>query len=154
MKAAMSTTVHIDQLGSLAGTHLGYSPWHLVDQDQINRFADATGDHQWIHVDLEQAKQGPFGTTIAHGFLTVSLIPYLLPMIWDVEGISMGINYGTNKIRFPAPVPAGSEVRLGAALASLEDVSGGVQALLDLDISVRDADKPSCVAQAVFRYYR
>ncbi len=150
----MSTTVHIDQLGSLAGTHLGDSPWHLVDQDQINRFADATGDHQWIHVDLEAAKQGPFGTTIAHGFLTVALIPYLLPMIWDVEGTAMGINYGTNKIRFPAPVPAGSEVRLSATLASVEEISGGVQALLDVDVAVRDAAKPSCVAQVVFRYYR
>jgi acyl dehydratase len=150
----MATTVKgIDTFHDLVGTHLGYSTWHRIDQDQINLFAEATGDHQWIHVDPERAKDGPFGTTIAHGYLTLSLAPALLGEIMVVEGMSMGVNYGCNKVRFPAPVPVGSNLRLGLAVAEVEDVSGGVQVVLDLTFEVEGAAKPSCVAQVVYRYF-
>ncbi|HVC14585.1 MAG TPA: MaoC family dehydratase [Acidimicrobiales bacterium] len=151
----MTTTVHgVDELPSMVGQHLGYSDYVLVDQERIDRFADATGDHQWIHVDPERAAAGPFGTTIAHGYLTLSLIPTLLPQLLRVEGVAFGVNYGCNKVRFPAPVPAGSELRLGAAVSSVEEIEGGVQGVLDVVLEVRDAAKPSCAAQVVFRYYR
>jgi acyl dehydratase len=150
----MATTVQgIDTFHDLVGTHLGYSTWHRIDQDQINLFADATGDHQWIHVDPERAKGGPFGTTIAHGYLTLSLAPALLGEIMVVEGMSMGVNYGCNKVRFPAPVPVGSNLRLGLAVAEVEDVKGGVQVVLDLTFEIEGATKPSCVAQVVYRYF-
>jgi acyl dehydratase len=150
----MATTVKgIDTFHDLVGTHLGYSTWHQIGQDQINLFAEATGDHQWIHVDPERAKDGPFGTTIAHGYLTLSLAPALLGEIMVVEGMSMGVNYGCNKVRFPAPVPVGSNLRLGLAVAEVEDVTGGVQVVLDLTFEVEGAAKPSCVAQVVYRYF-
>ncbi|MGH8980515.1 MAG: MaoC family dehydratase [Acidimicrobiales bacterium] len=150
----MTTTVHgVDALKELVGQHLGYSDWIVVDQERVQTFADATGDHQWIHVDPERAKAGPFGRTIAHGYLTLSLIPVLQAQILRVEGVSMGINYGCNKVRFPAPVPVGSELRMGAAIASLEELDGGVQVVMDATLEVRDAPKPSCAAQVVFRYY-
>jgi acyl dehydratase len=125
-----------------------------VTQEQVNLFADATGDHQWIHVDPERAKAGPFGGPIAHGYLTLSLIPVLLGGVMSVGGVAMGVNYGTNKVRFTSPVPVGSEVRAGATLASVEEVAGGVQVALDVLVEVKDAPKPSCVAQVVYRYYR
>jgi acyl dehydratase len=143
----------IDELKGLIGQHLGYSGYHLVTQEQVNLFAEATGDHQWIHVDPERAKAGPFGGPIAHGYLTLSLTPILLGQILKVDGVKMGVNYGTNKVRFTAPVPVGAEIRAGATLASIEDVAGGVQVAVDLTIEVKDAPKPSCVAQVVFRYY-
>jgi acyl dehydratase len=150
----MATTVKgIDTFHDLVGTHLGYSTWHQIGQDQINLFAEATGDHQWIHVDPERAKDGPFGTTIAHGYLTLSLAPALLGEIMVVEGMSMGVNYGCNKVRFPAPVPVGSNLRLGLGVAEVEDVTGGVQVVLDLTFEVEGAAKPSCVAQVVYRYF-
>ncbi len=150
----MATTVQgIDTFHHLVGTHLGYSTWHRIDQGQINLFAEATGDHQWIHVDPERAKGGPFGTTIAHGYLTLSLAPALLGEIMVVEGMSMGVNYGCNKVRFPAPVPVGSNLRLGLAVAEVEDVKGGVQVVLDLTFETEGAAKPSCVAQVVYRYF-
>ena len=150
----MTTTVEgIEAFRGLVGQHLGYSDWVGVDQERIDRFADATGDHQWIHVDRERAKAGPFGTTIAHGYLTLSLVPMLLSQVVRVQGVAFGVNYGCNRVRFPAPVPAGSDVRLGAALASVEDVAGGVQVAIDVTVEVRDAPKPSCAAQVVFRYY-
>ncbi len=136
-----------------AGEHLGYSDWHEVTQEQVNTFADATGDHQWIHVDVERARSGPFGGPIAHGYLTLSLAPALLHEVFTVEGISMGVNYGCNKVRFPSPVPVGSKLRLGVAVAGVEEVSGGVQATMDLTFEVEGADKPSCVASALLRYY-
>lgn len=144
----------IEDLKTLVGTHLGYSDYRTVTQEQVNLFADATGDHQWIHVDPERAATGPFGRTIAHGYLTLSLVPVLLAGVLHVDGVTMGVNYGTNKVRFTAPVPVGSEVRAGATLASIEEVNGGVQVVLDVTVEVRDAPKPSCVAQVVFRYYR
>jgi acyl dehydratase len=143
----------IDGLKASVGQHLGYSDWVEITQDQVNRFADATGDHQWIHVDVERAKAGPFGGPIAHGYLTLSLGPALLPEIVQVNGISMGVNYGANKVRFPSPVPVGSKLRLGASLVAVDDVAGGAQGTMELTFEVEGAAKPSCVAEVVFRYY-
>ena len=151
----MSTVVEeVTAFTGLVGRHLGYSDWVLVDQERIDRFADATGDHQWIHVDAERAKAGPFGTTIAHGYLTLSLVPSLLSQVLRVGGVTYAVNYGCNKVRFPAPVPVGSQLRLGASVATVEDVPGGVQVALDVTLEVRGAAKPSCAAQVVYRYYR
>jgi acyl dehydratase len=150
----MTTHVNsIEELTALVGTHLGYGEYRTVTQEQVNLFADATGDHQWIHVDPERAKAGPFGGPIAHGYLTLSLIPTLLGGVMKVDGVAMGVNYGTNKVRFTSPVPVGSELRAGATLASVDDFPGGVQVALDVVVEVRDAPKPSCVAQVVYRYY-
>ena len=149
-----TTVIGVDELGGMVGRHLGYSDYLVVDQHRIDRFADATGDHQWIHVDSERAASGPFGTTIAHGYLTLSLVPLLLAQVLSVESVAFALNYGCNKVRFPAPVPAGSEVRLGALLASADEVAGGVQVVLDVALEVRGAKKPSCAAEVVLRYYR
>ena len=143
----------IEDLYPLVGSHLGYGDCQTITQAQVDLFAEATGDHQWIHVDPVRAADGPFGGTIAHGYLTLSLVPVLLRGVLSVEGVTMGINYGTNKVRFTSPVPVGSAVRAGATLASLEEVPGGVQVALDVVVEVRDAPKPSCVAQVLFRYY-
>ena len=150
----MTTIVKgIEGLRDKTGQHLGYSDWHEVTQEQVNRFADATGDHQWIHVDVERAKSGPFGGPIAHGYLTLSLAPALLGEVMRVEGFQMGVNLGCNKVRFPSPVPVGSKLRMGVQLAGVEDVSGGVQYILDLAFEVEGKDKPACVAQVVYRAY-
>jgi acyl dehydratase len=143
----------IDGLKALVGEHLGYSPAVEITQEQVNTFADATGDHQWIHVDVERANAGPFGGPIAHGYLTLSLGPMLSPQIFAVSGIAMGVNYGAGKIRFPAPVPVGSKVRLGATLVSVDDVTGGAQVTMEFVFEVEGAPKPSCVAEVIFRYY-
>jgi acyl dehydratase len=140
-------------LKALVGEHLGYSEWHEVTQAQVNQFAAATGDHQWIHVDVDRAKAGPFGGPIAHGYLTLSLAPVLLAEILDVTGVAMSINYGLNKLRFPAPVPVGSRLRAGATLAELEDVAGGVQCTLAVTFEIEGGTKPVCVAEILFRYY-
>jgi acyl dehydratase len=150
----MATIVKgIDGLREQVGQHLGYSDWHEVTQEQVNRFADATGDHQWIHVDVERAKAGPFGGPIAHGYLTLSLAPVLVGEVMRVEGFQMGVNYGCNKVRFPSPVPVGSKVRMGVQLAGVEDVPGGVQYVLGLTFEVEGKDKPACVAEVVYRAY-
>ena len=150
----MTTTIHgIEEFDKYSGQHLGYSSWHLVDQAQVNLFADATGDHQWIHVDPERAKSGPFGAAIAHGYLTLSLIPGLIHEVMVVEGVSFGVNYGCNRVRFPAPVKVGSKVRLGVAVGSVEEFDGGAQVVIDTTIEVEGQEKPSCVAQVVYRYY-
>ena len=150
----MTTIIEgIDGLKAKKGEHLGYSDWLEITQERVNEFAEATGDHQWIHVDPERAKAGPFGGPIAHGYLTISLAPMLLPQVMRVEGIQMGVNYGINKLRFPSPVPVGSKLRVGAALADVEDIQGGAQVTLDLTFEVEGKAKPSCVAQAVYRYY-
>ena len=135
------------------GDHLGYSEYHTVTQEQVNLFADATGDHQWIHIDVERAKAGPFGGPIAHGYLTLSLAPVLLAQVLQVDGVAMGVNYGANKVRFPAPVPVGSNVRIGAVLKDVEDVTGGLQVTVEATFEVEGAAKPSCVAELLFRYY-
>ena len=150
----MTTTIDgINGLEKLVGEHLGYSEWHEITQEQVNLFADATGDHQWIHVDVERAKAGPFGGPIAHGYLTLSLAPTLLTEIMRVDGVAMGINYGLNKLRFPSPVPVGSKLRAGATLASVEPVSGGVQVTLNVTFEIEGGSKPVCVAEILFRYY-
>jgi acyl dehydratase len=143
-----------DAVKAAVGTHLGWSDWLVVDQDRINRFADATGDHQWIHVDEAKAKDGPFGSTIAHGYLTLSLTNLFLPQLITVERLSMGINYGVNKVRFPTPVPAGSRIRGGAEIASCEEVPGGVQAVIKITVELEGSDKPACIVENVTRYLR
>lgn len=143
----------VDQLRQYCGTQLGYSSWHKVTQEQIDRFADATGDHQWIHVDPVAAKQGPFGTTIAHGYLTLSLLPMLLPEVIEVKNVGMAVNYGINKLRFPAPVPSNSDVRLSAVISEVTEFDHGVQVEMEVTIEVRDGHKPSLVGQILFRYY-
>jgi acyl dehydratase len=143
----------IEGLQAKVGDHFGFSDWHEITQQQVNLFADATGDHQWIHVDIERAKAGPFGAPIAHGYLTLSLTPMLLEEILRVSGISMAVNYGLNKLRFPAPVPVGSKLRAGAVLSGLEEVQGGVQVTWTLTFEVEGGSKPACVAEIVFRYY-
>jgi acyl dehydratase len=151
----MTTHVNsIEELNALVGTHLGYSDYRTVTQEQVNLFADATGDHQWIHVDPERAAAGPFGHTIAHGYLTLSLIPVLCGGLLKVEGVTMGVNYGSNKVRFTSPVPVGSDVRAGATLASVEEVTGGVQIAMDVTVEVKGSEKPACVAQVLSRLYR
>jgi acyl dehydratase len=149
----MSVTVNVGDLAGLVGQHLGYSEWLHIDQQRVNLFAEATGDDQWIHVDPERATSGPFGGAIAHGYLTLSLVPHLIQQVWTVNGMSLGVNYGCNKLRFPSPVPVGSDVRLGAAVAEVTDVGGAAQVVLDVTIEAKDAAKPACVAQVVYRYY-
>ena len=143
----------IDELKSHVGKHLGYSDYLTITQEQVNLFADATGDHQWIHIDVERAKAGPFGGPIAHGYLTLSLGPVFLPQIFGVEGVAMGVNYGANKVRFMSPVPVGSKLRAGVKLVGVDDVTGGVQVTLETTFEVEGAKKPSCVAEVLFRYY-
>ncbi|MFF3223221.1 MaoC family dehydratase [Nocardia suismassiliense] len=145
----MRTFDGLDDLARAVGTHLGYSGWHTVTQEQIDRFADATGDHQWIHVDPVKAAAGPFGTTVAHGFLTLSLLPMLAGEIYRVDGLSMGINYGTNKVRFPTPVPVGSRLRAGVELVSLTAAKLGYQAVSSVTVEIEGASKPACVAESV-----
>jgi acyl dehydratase len=135
------------------GEHLGFSEWHAVDQTQVNQFADATGDHQWIHVDPERAKDGPFGTTIAHGFLVLSLVPMLASQVYSLDGVRMGINYGLNKVRFTAPVPTGSKVRASVRLLSVDDIADGVHVVNQVTVELEGSEKPCCVAETVSRYY-
>lgn len=126
-----------------------------ITQERVNQFADATGDHQWIHIDPERAAaESPYGATIAHGYLTLSLTNMFLPGLITVEQISMGINYGVNKIRFPAPVPVGSRIRVGAELSSVEEITGGVQAVITITVEVEDSPKPACVVESLTRYMR
>jgi len=143
----------LDELRARVGEHLGYSEWLEVTQDRVNTFADATDDDQWIHVDVERAKAGPFGGPIAHGFLTLSLLIPLWTELLELRGIGMAVNYGLNKVRFPSPVPVGSRIRLGASLAEVRDVAAGVEAVIDAVIECDGTAKPVCVAQAVHRYY-
>jgi acyl dehydratase len=150
----MTTTVdHLDEFHALVGQQIGYSEWQTITQERVNLFADATDDHQWIHVDPEAAKAGPFGGPIAHGYLTLSLAPVLLQKVLVISGMTFGINYGANKVRFPSPVPVGADLRMGVTVASAEDVGGGVQVVFDLVFELKDAPKPACVAQVVYRYF-
>ncbi|MFD3701986.1 MaoC family dehydratase [Nocardia sp. NPDC058658] len=139
----------IDELVGAVGTHLGYSEWHTVTQAQIDTFADATGDHQWIHVDPAMAAHGPFGTTIAHGYLTLSLVPDLVGQVYRVEGVRMGVNYGANKLRFPAPVPVDSKVRAGVELLSVQPGGGGHLVTAKVTVEREGGDKPVCVVETV-----
>ncbi|MGH3375442.1 MAG: MaoC family dehydratase [Actinoallomurus sp.] len=150
----MTTTVDtLEDLRPLAGTDLGASAWIEIDQARIDTFADATDDHQWIHVDPERAKDGPYGTTIAHGYLTLSLLIPMWAEILHVRDARTKINYGLGKVRFPAPVPAGSRIRTRATLAAVEDVKDGVQVTVDAVIEREGGEKPVCVAQPIFRFY-
>jgi acyl dehydratase len=151
----MTTIARPKDLLTMIGEDLGSSPWLDVSQDRINLFADATDDHQWIHVDVERAKTGPFGGPIAHGYLTLSLLIPLWSQILVIEDIDMAVNYGLNKVRFPAPVPAGARVQVSATLADAEEVAGGgIQATIDTVMRAEGSDKPVCIAQMVHRYYK
>jgi len=141
-----------DDVRSNVGKHLGYSEWITVDQDRVNLFADATGDHQWIHVDVERATSGPFGAPIAHGYLTLSLSNYFLPQIVEVQGFSAGVNYGVDKVRFPSPVKVGSRVRAGAELAAVSEVTGGLQTTIVITVEVEGSPKPACVIDSLSRW--
>ncbi|MYB03853.1 MAG: MaoC family dehydratase [Acidimicrobiaceae bacterium] len=145
-----------DDLLDAVGQHLGHSDWMTVDQARIDMFAEATGDHQWIHVDPERAAAGPFGGTIAHGYLTLAVTNMMLPQIVRVEGISMGINYGVNRVRFPQPVLTGSRLRGSATLTSAEELPGGagVQTVITITVEIEGQAKPACVVESVSRYLR
>lgn len=142
----------VAQVGAAAGLDLGYSDWIVVDQRVIDDFARATGDQQWIHVDTEAAKGGPFGQTIAHGYLTLSLLPVFFQQLFQVENIGMVINYGLGKVRFPAPVLSGSRVRAKSRVISTTEVPGGVQAVLGSVIEIEGQDRPACVAETIARF--
>jgi len=150
----MSTTVTtFAELPGLAGTDLGYTDYIEVDQGQIDTFADATDDHQWLHTDPEKAKDGPFGTTVAHGFLTLSLaIPFWTELL-DVTDVTTKVNYGLDKVRFPAPVTVGSKIRMRATIASVTEIAGGVQLGVDQTIEIKDGTKPAVVAHGLYRFY-
>lgn len=141
-----------DLLGAV-GRHLGHSDWLEIDQQRINLFADATGDHQWIHVDPDKAAEGPFGSTIAHGYLTLSLANLFLPQIMEVRNTSMGVNYGCEKVRFPAAVPVNSRVRGGGEVISAEEVKGGVQVVVRMTIEIDGGDRPACVIDTISRFF-
>jgi acyl dehydratase len=145
----------LEELHSLAGQEVAVSDWFEVTQDRINLFADATGDHQWIHVDVERAKaESPYGTTIAHGFLTLSLLSQLMSETVKINlPIKMGVNYGLNKVRFPSAVPAGSRIRARAVLQTIEEIAGGRQLVWSITVEREDAKKPCCVAEWLVRYY-
>ena len=140
----------LEAFRAAVGEELGTGDWHTVTQDQINLFADATGDHQWIHVDPEKAAQGPFGTTIAHGYLTVSLLPVLATSVYHVEGLAMGLNYGINRLRFPTPVPVDSRVRATATLKEVSDIPIGTQAVISFVVEIEGVEKPACIADVVY----
>jgi len=143
----------LDQLRGLAGADLGESGWLEITQDRVDRFADATGDHQWIHVDVARAAAGPFGGTIAHGYLTLALVIPLWSELLRVDGLAMGINYGLNRLRFPAPVPVGSRIRLRGRVDAVQDVPRGVQVAAELTVEREGQGKPAAVAEALFRYH-
>ncbi len=144
---------HPNELLSAVGEQLGHSDWLEIDQQRVNLFADATGDHQWIHVDPEKAKDGPFGQCIAHGYLTLSLVNLFLPQIIDVQGISMGVNVGCERIRFPAPVPVGSRIRGVGELVSADEMKGGVQSVVRVTVEIEGSEKPACVVDTISRYF-
>jgi acyl dehydratase len=151
----MTTSVDgLEDIMLLAGRDLGFSSWLLVDQDRIDTFATATGDHQWIHVDPVQAATGPFGTTIAHGYLTLSLVVPLFAELLEIRGVSMTVNYGLDKVRFPSPVAVGSRIRLGAKVEAVEAVPGnGLQTRFSFTILIQGSEKPACVASVLYRHY-
>jgi acyl dehydratase len=151
----MTITVHgLDEIKALAGKELGHSWWLEITQERVNTFADATDDHQWIHTDSERAAAGPFGTTIAHGYLTLSLIIPLFTQLLEINGIAMSINYGLDRVRFPQPVKVGAKIRLHGTVESVDDVRGnGVEMRLAFTVEIEGSDKPACAAQAILRHY-
>lgn len=143
----------INDLAAVKGQALGTSEWVQITQDAVNLFADATGDHQWIHVDPQRAAQGPFGATIAHGYMTLSLLPRLMAQMYTVNGIKLAINYGLNKVRFPAPVPVGSNVRATSTLVGVDELGDDtVQLTVSTTVEIEGSAKPACVAESVLRY--
>jgi acyl dehydratase len=149
-----NTANGLTEIKALAGKDLGHTGWLAITQDRVGTFADATDDHQWIHVDPERARSGPFGTTIAHGYLTLSLLIPLFNDLLTIQGVRLSVNYGLEKVRFPSPVPVGSKIRLAGTVVSVEDVPGdGVQMTLDFTIEIDGSAKPACVARAVYRHY-
>ncbi|GAB2578473.1 MaoC family dehydratase [Paractinoplanes abujensis] len=150
----MITVTGLDELRTMAGRDLGHSSWLEVTQERVDAFAEATGDHQWIHVDVQRAQAGPFGGTIAHGYLTLSLVIPFFAEILQVDGVKMGVNYGLDKVRFPSPVRVGSKIRLAARIAGIEEVARRcLQVTLDFTVQIEGVDKPACVAQPIYRYY-
>ena len=149
----MTTTIAYADVAGLAGTDLGYTDWVEITQDQINTFADATGDHQWIHVDPERAKDGPFGAPIAHGFLTLSLAVTFWTELLEVEGVTTKVNYGLDKVRFISPVKVGARVRMNAVVAEVTEIAGGYQLTVDQTIEIEGAAKPAVVARGLYRFY-
>jgi acyl dehydratase len=151
----MTTTANgLDELLALGGTDLGHSTWLQVEQDRVDTFATATDDHQWIHVDPVRAADGPYGGTIAHGYLTLALLIPLFTELLEIGGVRMSLNYGLNKVRFPSPVPVGSKIRLAGVVESVKPVKGdGVEMVVDFIVEIDGAAKPACVAQAVYRHY-
>ena len=149
----MRTITGLAELKDAEGQDLGTSDWHEVTQQAIDTFADVTGDHQWIHVDVDRAKQTPFGGTIAHGYYTLSLAPMFMDQIFGLAGFAFAVNYGLNKVRFPAPLPVGGRVRMHAKLAGLEEIPGGAQMIMELTFEREGSEKPVCVAQTVVRVY-
>lgn len=140
---------NLEQIEAAVGQHVGHSEWMEITQARIDAFADATGDHQWIHVDPERAANGPYGTTIAHGYLTLSLLPLLVEQVMQIRGFRMMINYGLDKVRFPAPVPVGSRIRAGVDLTSLQRKPSGVQLTSTVTVEVEGGDRPAVVAETV-----
>jgi acyl dehydratase len=149
----MRTITGLDELKQAEGEELGVSDWHTISQADIDAFADVTGDHQWIHVDPERAKDTPFGSTIAHGYFTLSLAPRFTEQVMKLDGFAMAINYGLNKVRFPAPVPVDSKVRMRGRLAELTEIPGGAQMIMELTFEREGGEKPVCVAESVVRVY-
>jgi acyl dehydratase len=149
----MQVFTSLDEIKTAAGTVLGTSGWLTIDQDRIDRFAEATGDLQWIHIDGERAASGPFGTTIAHGYLTLSLVPYFAKQNYRIEGAGMAVNYGLNKVRFITPVRVGARLRGVSELVSVEEVDSGAQLLFRTTVEIEGADRPACVAEALSRHY-
>jgi acyl dehydratase len=143
----------VDEVRSYVGKELGVSDWLEITQERINEFAEVTGDDQWIHVDVERAKESPFGGTIAHGYFTLSLAPYFTYRMFTLQGFAFAVNYGLNKLRFPAPLPVGSRVRMRAKLASLDEVAGGLQMTTELTFEREGGEKPVCVAETLTRMY-
>jgi acyl dehydratase len=150
---AQTTFQGIDEVRAAVGRHLGFSDWVTITQEQVNTFADATGDHQWIHVDPERATaESPFGGPIAHGYLTLSLTNLFLPQVVEVQNVSLGVNRGTGKVRFPAPVPVGSRLRGGVELVAVDDVAGGIDTTMVITVEREGTDKPVCVVESLSRY--
>ncbi len=149
---AVTTLRGIDAVRVALGTHLGYSDWLEITQDRVDVFADATGDHQWIHVDVDRARNGPFGAPIAHGYLTLSLSNMFLPQIIEVLDVSMGINYGADLVRFPAPVVVGSRIRAGAELIEVTDIKNGIQTTIRITVETEGGTKPNCVIDSLSRW--
>lgn len=149
----MLTLTGLDEIKAYVGKELGVSDWHLVTQETIDQFAEVTGDDQWIHVDRERAKQSPFGGTIAHGYYTLSLAPRFSYDMFRFEGFAFGVNYGLNRVRFPAPMPVGDKVRMRAKLTSIEEVQGGAQITTEMTFEREGGEKPVCVAETLVRVY-